>query len=67
MVADDVTRQLLASYEAGELVVVCALCRRVELDGRWQRAARPAFTALAEFALTHGVCPSCNAEISGDD
>jgi hypothetical protein len=39
MGADEVTRRMLATYEAGDLVAMCAWCRRVEVDGEWFRAA----------------------------
>jgi hypothetical protein len=60
--ADDVTRRILATYEAGDLVTMCAWCRRVELDGEWLLAPRAAITAIdAQFTLSHSICPECNA------
>ena len=32
MVPDDVTREILARYEAAELIISCAWCRRIEFD-----------------------------------
>jgi hypothetical protein len=62
LVADDVTRRILATYEAGDLVTVCAWCKRVELDGEWLLAPRAAITAIdAQFTLSHSICPECNA------
>jgi hypothetical protein len=61
LVADDVTRRILATYEAGDLVTVCAWCKRVEIDGEWLLAPRAAITAIdAQFTLSHSICPECN-------
>jgi len=63
LVADDVTRRILATYEAGDLVTVCAWCQRVEIDGEWLLAPRAAITAIdAQFTLSHSICPECTAE-----
>ncbi len=60
MGADEVTRQILATYEAGDLVTICAWCRRVEIDGEWLLAPRAALTAIdAPFTLSHSICPVC--------
>ena len=62
LVADDVMRRILATYEAGDLVTMCAWCQRVELDGEWFLAPRAAVTAIdAQFTLSHSICPECNA------
>lgn len=62
LVADDVTRRILAAYEAGDLVTVCAWCQRVEIDGEWVLAPRAAITAIdAQFTLSHSICPECAA------
>jgi hypothetical protein len=69
MGADEVTRRILATYEAGDLVTICAWCRRVEIDDEWLLAPRAALTAIdAEFTLSHSICPECagdRAEVSG--
>ena len=63
LVADDVTRRILATYEAGDLVTMCAWCQRVQLDGEWFLAPRPAITAIdAQFTLSHSICPDCAAK-----
>jgi hypothetical protein len=60
MVAGDVTKRLLAGYEAGELITMCAWCRRVELDGDWALAPRAALTAIDSlYAVSHSICPDC--------
>jgi hypothetical protein len=59
-VAGDVTRRILATYEAGDLVTICAWCRRVEIDGEWVLAPRAALTAIdALYTLSHSICPTC--------
>jgi hypothetical protein len=63
LVADDVTRRILATYEAGDLVTICAWCQRVEIDGEWVLAPRAAITAIdAQFTLSHSICPQCAAK-----
>jgi hypothetical protein len=60
MGADEVTRRMLATYEAGEMVTMCAWCRRVEIDGDWALAPRAALTAIdTRYALSHSICPEC--------
>ena len=67
MGADEVTRRILATYEAGDLVTICAWCRRVEIDAEWLLAPRAALTAIdAQYTLSHSICPGCAAErVSG--
>jgi hypothetical protein len=63
VVADDVTRLILATYEAGNLITMCAWCRRVEIDGEWLLAPRAAITAIdAQYTLSHSICPECAAD-----
>jgi len=65
IVPDDVTRRVLARYEAGDLVTACAWCRRVGLDGEWLLVPRAALAAIDEqCTLTHSICPSCTARLS---
>jgi hypothetical protein len=65
MVPDEVTRRVLARYEAAELVTTCAWCRRVDLDGEWPLVPRAALAAIdAPYTLTHGICPSCFAGLT---
>ena len=40
MVASAVTKRILAAFEAGELISICAWCSLVELDGEWVPASR---------------------------
>jgi hypothetical protein len=63
VVAGDVTRRILAVYEAGDLITMCAWCRRVELDGEWLLAPRAALTAIDSlYTLSHSICPACALE-----
>jgi hypothetical protein len=67
LVADEVARRILATYEAGDLITMCAWCRRVEIDGEWVLAPRAALTAIdAKYTLSHSICPACAAERSSD-
>jgi hypothetical protein len=60
MAAGEVTRQVLAEYEAGGLITRCAWCGRIEIDGEWLLAPRAALTAIdAPYTLSHSICPSC--------
>jgi hypothetical protein len=60
VVASEVTKRMLADYEAGDLVTMCASCWRVEVDGEWVLAPRAALTAIdSRFTLSHSICPEC--------
>ena len=53
---------MLATYEAGDLIVTCAWCERVELDGEWVLAPRAALSAVdSRLTLSHSICPKCAA------
>ena len=61
--ASEVTRRILATYEAGGLVTMCAWCRRVEIDDEWVLAPRQALSAIqARYTLSHSICPMCALE-----
>jgi hypothetical protein len=60
MAAGEVTRRILARYEAGELITMCAWCRRVQIDAEWLPAPPAALTAIdATNTLSHSICPEC--------
>jgi hypothetical protein len=62
MVADDVKRRVFAAYEAGDMLTMCAWCRRLEFDGDWVLAPRVALTAIDSlYTLSHSICPACAA------
>lgn len=57
---------MLTVYEAGDLITRCAWCGRVEIDGEWLLAPRPALTAIdALYALSHSICPGCATGAAG--
>ena len=58
----EVTRRILAVYEAGDLITMCAWCHRIEIDGEWHPAPRAALTAIdSRYTLSHTICPACGA------
>lgn len=62
VIVGDVTRHILATYEAGGMITMCAWCRRVEIDGDWLQAPRAALSAIdAPYTLSHSICPACEA------
>ena len=62
MDASEVTRRMVAAYEAGELVTTCAWCGRVTFDGEWVRVPHAALLAIdAHTTLSHSICPVCAA------
>jgi hypothetical protein len=64
--AGEVTKRILVAYEGGELITMCAWCRRVELDDEWLLAPRAALTAIdARHTLTHSICPWCALDAGG--
>ena len=65
IVPDEVTRRVLARYEAGDLVTTCAWCERVDFDGEWLLVPRAALVAIDyRYSLTHGICPSCAGRLA---
>ena len=65
MVPDEVTRRVLARYEAAELITSCAWCLRVTFDGDWPLMPRAALAAIdQQHSLTHSVCPSCATRLA---
>jgi hypothetical protein len=65
MPPDEVTRRVLARYEAAELITSCAWCLRVTFDEEWPLVPRAALAAIDEQnSLTHSICPSCAARLA---
>ena len=63
MAAGEVTRHMLAQYEAGDLIPTCAWCGRVQIDGEWLRAPSAALAAIqADYTLSHSICPDCTEQ-----
>jgi hypothetical protein len=62
VLASEVTKRILATYDAGELITMCAWCRRIEIDGEWLLAPKAALTAIDSlYTLSHSICPECAA------
>jgi hypothetical protein len=58
----EVTRRILAAYEAGDFVTTCAWCNRVLIDGEWLLTPRAALIAIdSRYTLSHSICPECTA------
>ncbi len=57
--SDEVTKRLLDDYEHGRFLMICAWCRRVEIDGEWVRTPRVALAAIDWSSVSHGLCPDC--------
>ncbi len=56
----EVFTRVWAAFDAGEHVVVCAWCRRVQLDGDWFRLPHAAEQAIdARLVFSHGICGEC--------
>jgi len=65
MIPDEVTRRVLARYEAAELITACAWCGRVDFDEEWPLVPRSALAAIdGEHSLSHGICPLCFAGLT---
>jgi hypothetical protein len=62
VINSEVTNWMIATYEAGDLITICAWCGRVEFDGEWLLAPRAGFDAIdALNTLSHSICPGCAA------
>jgi hypothetical protein len=65
MVPDEVTRRILARYEAADLITSCAWCQRVAFDGEWSLVPRAALAAIdRQHSMTHSICPACTARLT---
>jgi hypothetical protein len=52
--------RIFAIYEAGDLITLCAWCKRVEIDAEWHLAPRSALAAIEQrYTLSHSICPPC--------
>jgi hypothetical protein len=60
VVASAVTKRILAAFEAGELISICAWCSLVELDGEWVPASRSDLWAIdVRYTVSGSICPAC--------
>jgi hypothetical protein len=67
VVASEVTKRILADYEAGGLITICAWCGRVDVDGEWVLAPREALTAIdSRYTLSHSICPECATPLAAE-
>jgi hypothetical protein len=58
--ANEVTRRMVAAYEAGDMVTTCAWCGRVTFGDEWVRVPHAALIAIdAHNTLSHSICPEC--------
>jgi hypothetical protein len=57
---DEVFLRVWAVYEAGGLLVSCAWCRRVRIDGTWLVPPHAALAAIdTRNTLSHSICDEC--------
>jgi hypothetical protein len=62
VINSDMTNRMIETYEAGDLITICAWCGRVEFDGEWLLASQAGFDAIdALNTLSHSICPKCAA------
>jgi hypothetical protein len=60
MSTDDVFAHVVAVYEAGGVLAICAWCGRVRIDETWLRPPRAALDAIDERnTLSHSICDEC--------
>lgn len=63
MVESEVSAHILASYEAGVLMRVCAWCERIAIGEDWVFAPRSTLAAIdAAYTMSHTICPDCLAQ-----
>ena len=49
-----------SAFDDGEIMIVCAWCDRLQLDGTWVRPPRAAIAAVdAQRAFSHSICEEC--------
>lgn len=52
--------RIWGAFDAGEIVVVCAWCDRILLDGEWLQPPPAVVDAIdARLAFSHSICSSC--------
>ena len=60
MFGGDVANRMIALYDAGGRITMCAWCGRVDIDGEW---LIPPDATLAKIdapnTLSHSICPKC--------
>ena len=58
MERSEIQAKIWAAYESGDLILACAWCTRVHLEGEWVHADRDALSSI-DARVTHGICPTC--------
>jgi hypothetical protein len=62
-----VLENLTDILKRGEILSICASCKKIRIDKeRWQ-ALETYFMARSGLEFSHGVCPSCYEELYGDE
>jgi hypothetical protein len=57
---NDVFAHIVAIYERGGVLPICAWCGRVRIDESWVRPPRAALAAIDERnTLSHSICDEC--------
>ena len=55
----EIQAKISEAYESGSLILSCAWCDRLCLDGEWVDPGSTLLTIDAPLTLSHGICPSC--------
>ena len=62
MDTNDVFSRIVAIYEAGGVLPICAWCGRVRIDGVWLMPPPAALAAIdVRHTLSHSICDACEA------
>jgi hypothetical protein len=66
---DDLFSRIVAIYENGDLLPICAWCGRVRIDDMWLVPPRAALDAIDQRnTLSHSICDDCaRRRAIGDD
>jgi hypothetical protein len=56
----EIQAKVSEAYESGNLILSCAWCARLCLDGEWLHAPSGVLSTVnSHEVLSHGICPSC--------
>jgi hypothetical protein len=58
MERSEIQAKICAAVERFDLILACAWCTRVHLEGEWVHADRDALSSI-DARVTHGICPTC--------
>jgi hypothetical protein len=60
MERSEIQAKIWKAYERGDLILACAWCTHVHLEGEWVHADRDTLSSIdAAVTLSHGICPTC--------